>query len=136
MQNPHQPPTPEYVFVYGTLMQGFDNAYARRLHAQSQLVGRGCLPGWLFRVSWFPGAVPDPAAPTSIWGEVYQLHNPTDTLSFLDEYEDVAPDGTGLYIRQQQSVWVGEQRLTCWMYTYNESTAKLVPIHSGDWRNL
>lgn len=128
-----QQPTTDLLFVYGTLMQGFTNPYARQLHQQSRFVGTGHLPGKLYRISWFPGAVPAPTAKSLIHGEVYQLLNPTETLLKLDEYEDVAADGSGIYVRRALPVLVADQILTCWIYTYNASTAKLVPIESGRW---
>jgi len=129
----HQQPVTDLLFVYGTLMQGFLNPYARQLHQQSRFVGFGHLPGKLYRISWFPGAVPDPKATSRIYGEVYQLQTPTETLPVLDEYEDLAADGSGIYIRRALPVLVADQLLTCWIYTYNASTAKLVPIVSGRW---
>lgn len=132
----HQPPITDFLFVYGTLMRAFNNPYARQLRRESRFVGLGHLPGQLFRVSWFPGAVPDSAATTFIHGEVYQLYNPIETLRVLDEYEDTAPETpdrneSGLYIRQLLPVHMGDELLTCWIYTYNASTANLVPIEGG-----
>lgn len=127
----HQPPPTDLLFVYGTLMQAFTNPYAQQLHQQSRFVGCGHLTGHLYRVSWFPGAVPDPMATTLIHGEVYQLHNPTETLLVLDDYEDTAPDEFGLYIRKALPIQVGKQLLTCWIYTYNASTENMVQIESG-----
>ncbi|MCY7357467.1 MAG: gamma-glutamylcyclotransferase [Rudanella sp.] len=127
----HQPLPTDFLFVYGTLMQQFANPYARQLRQQSRFVDCGHLPGQLFRVSWFPGAVPDPTATTFIHGEIYQLHNPTEALPVLDEYEDTAVDGSGIYIRKALSVHVGSESLMCWIYTYNASTANLVLIEGG-----
>ena len=129
----HQEPIADLLFVYGTLMQAYTNTYAQNLRQQSRFVGYGHLPGVLYRVSWFPAAVPDPTATRFIHGEVYQLHNPTETLRVLDEYEDTAPDDSGLYTRRLLSVQVGDELLICWIYTYNASTANLVLIEGGRW---
>lgn len=131
----HQPPITDLLFVYGTLMQGYTNPYAQQLHRESRFVGCGHMPGQLFRVSWFPGAVPDPTALTLIHGEVYQLHNPTETLRVLDEYEDTAADGSGIYIRKALPVLMGEQVLICWIYTYNALTESLVLVEDGRFTN-
>ncbi len=129
----HPHPITDLLFVYGTLMQGFHNPYARQLRQQSRFIGFGHLPGLLYRIDWFPGAVPDAAATSLIHGEVYQLKTPTETLRILDEYEDVAADGSGIYIRKALPVQVGEESLMCWIYTYNTSTESLVPIEGGRW---
>ncbi len=131
----HQPPITDLLFVYGTLMQGYTNLYAQQLRRESQFVGCGHLPGQLFRVSWFPGAVPDSAAVTTlIHGEVYQLNTPIETLRILDEYEDVAANSSGIYVRKALPVQVGKELLTCWIYTYNASTENLVPVEGGRWK--
>lgn len=119
------------LFVYGTLMRAFDNRYARQLRAESWFVGPGHLPGVLYRVSWFPGAVPDSSAQSLIHGEVYKLKNPEEMLLVLDDYEDVGDNETGLYSRQQLPVQVGSKTLTCWVYVYNESTDSLVVVEEG-----
>ncbi|TAE31034.1 MAG: gamma-glutamylcyclotransferase [Cytophagales bacterium] len=129
----HQPAITDLLFVYGTLMQGFDNPYARTLNEQSHFVGAGSLPGSLYRVDWYPGAVPDASASTRIYGEVYQLYNSAEILRFLDDYEEVRPDGTGLYVRKALPVQVGPNQLICWTYVYNQSVANLVMIEGGRW---
>lgn len=127
----HQPYFTDLLFVYGTLMQAFDNLYARRLRTESRFVGVGLLPGTLYRVTWYPGAVPDAQASTFIHGEVYQLYAPSETLYFLDKYEDIGDNETGLYVRKQVPIQVGAATLICWLYAYNQSVAKLVPIEGG-----
>jgi gamma-glutamylcyclotransferase (GGCT)/AIG2-like uncharacterized protein YtfP len=126
-----QRPITNLLFVYGTLMQAFDNPYARQLRTESWFVGPGHLPGILYRVSWFPGAVPDSSARSLIHGEVYKLKNPEEMLLVLDDYEDVGDNETGLYVRRQLPVQVGDRALNCWLYVYNESTDGLMVVEEG-----
>ena len=68
-------PDAALLFVYGTLRPKARNEYAVYLRQRSTFVGTGQLPGRLYRIDWFPGAVYDSAAPTVVIGDVLQLHH-------------------------------------------------------------
>jgi gamma-glutamylcyclotransferase (GGCT)/AIG2-like uncharacterized protein YtfP len=122
-----------FLFVYGTLMQGFENPFAARLHANATLVGTGAFPGKLYRVSWYPGAVFEPQHSGQVCGEVYRLHDFEALIRDLDEYEDVLPDETlSLYLRRVVPVQLDDgQQLSCWTYLYNQSLAHAALIPNG-----
>ena len=123
----------DLLFVYGTLMEQTANPFSEYLRQHSRNIGRGSFPGQLYLVSWYPGAVSDPAAPTNVRGEVFQLLQPDLTLPLLDEYEDTAGD-TGEFVRKPVTVSVVGQQKRCWVYLYNFSVEKLVHISTGDFR--
>lgn len=123
----------DLLFVYGTLMQQAANPFSEHLRQHSRYIGRGSFPGQLYLVSWYPGAVSDPAALTNVCGEVFQLLQPDLTLPLLDEYEDTAGD-TGEFVRKPVTVSVVGQQKRCWVYLYNFSVEKLVHIPTGDFR--
>jgi gamma-glutamylcyclotransferase (GGCT)/AIG2-like uncharacterized protein YtfP len=125
-----------YLFVYGTLMRGFENPFAARLRAGSTFVGAGAFPGRLYRVSWYPGAVYTPGQSERVHGEVYQLHDFATLIVALDEYEDVLPEATlSLYLRRVVPVTLEDGReLACWTYLYNRSLAKATLIPDGRFR--
>ncbi|OJV21301.1 MAG: hypothetical protein BGO21_10565 [Dyadobacter sp. 50-39] len=120
------------LFTYGTLMQGFDNPYARKLRLSSNYIGKGCFNGKLFRVEWYPGAHYVPDAPTYVHGEIYQLHS-LEILNELDEYEDVMEDeAAGLYVRKVVPVRCGQEVvMDCWAYLYNRPVSDLPLIADG-----
>ncbi|RIV22251.1 gamma-glutamylcyclotransferase [Fibrisoma montanum] len=155
----------DLLFVYGTLRRGAHNETATYLHQRSTYVGTGYLPGKLFEVDWYPGAVyqpteanstgpnrsdvpsdltrsrsdgtSDPYVPLTnhvplITGDVFRLHHPAEMLTFLDDYEDVSADGTGLYVRELLPVTLLGQPITAWVYLYNRPVTQLVLIESGD----
>lgn len=120
------------LFTYGTLMQGFDNPYARKLRLSSNYIGEGYFNGKLFRVEWYPGALYEPHAPTLVHGEIYQL-NSLDVLKELDEYEDVLEDeAASLYVRKVVPVRHSQEVvIDCWAYLYNQPVSDLPLIEDG-----
>ncbi|SEI85295.1 Uncharacterized conserved protein YtfP, gamma-glutamylcyclotransferase (GGCT)/AIG2-like family [Dyadobacter sp. SG02] len=120
------------LFTYGTLMQGFDNPYARKLRLFSNYIGKGYFNGKLFRVEWYPGALHEPDAPTRVHGEIYQL-NSFEILKELDEYEDVLEDETAsLYVRKVVPARDDQGIVRdCWVYLYNQPVWDLPLIEDG-----
>jgi gamma-glutamylcyclotransferase (GGCT)/AIG2-like uncharacterized protein YtfP len=74
----------ERVFVYGTLRRGASNHF--RMEG-AEWVGSGSLPGFLYRLSWYPGLVLDPEGGPVV-GEVFFV--PPRLLETLDEFEGLA----------------------------------------------
>lgn len=126
----------DHLFVYGTLMSGFDNSFAKILAEQGVLIGEGTLPGHLYRVDWFPGAVYLPDCGAFIHGEVIRLPAPETTLLLLDEYEEVDEDhDKSLYLRRTVPVRLNDKvTIPCWVYLYNQEIQGLERIASGNFR--
>lgn len=127
---------PEFLFTYGTLMQGFDNPFAERLSTQSRFAGHGYFSGMLYQISWYPGAVYDEKGTSRVYGEVYQLSNESALWKELDEYEDVLEDeNASLYLRRTVPVTLTDLSvISCWTYLYNQSLEGLPLIPDGDFR--
>ncbi|WP_221394673.1 gamma-glutamylcyclotransferase [Dyadobacter sp. NIV53] len=127
---------PEYLFVYGTLMQGFSNPFAQKLHASSVFKGNGSFPGLLYKIDWYPGAVYEKDSESTVYGEVYELQNVPDLIRELDEYEEVFEDeNVSLYVRRIVPVKMEDESvLDCWIYLYNQPVVDLVKIESGIFR--
>ncbi len=125
-------PIPDRLFVYGTLRQNARNEYAAFLRQHSTFVGTARLSGRLYRIDWFPGAVYDPAAPTAITGDLMQLHQPVELLAYLDEYEDVTADDTGIFVRRLVPVQTANGSMDVWTYLFNQPTDNLPLINGGD----
>lgn len=131
-------PEPEYLFVYGTLMRGFDNPFAEKLREHSVFEGNGSFPGLLYKVEWYPGAIYLPESPDLVYGEVYQIQDAADLLRELDGYEEVIEEqSASLYLRKIIPVKMEDQRmLNCWTYLYNQTIAGLTKIISGNFREV
>ncbi|GAA4446393.1 gamma-glutamylcyclotransferase [Nibrella saemangeumensis] len=134
MSDPKESSVTDLLFVYGTLMQRARNPFAEQLHRQSTYLGRVWLPGRLYRVGWFPGAISDPSGTNRVWGEICQLHHPARMLAILDDYEDTADSGSGvgLFVRRLLPLTALRRTLPCWVYLYNGPTDTLELITTGD----
>lgn len=127
-----------FLFTYGTLMQGFSNPFAERLHTLSTFIGKGSFPGTLYKVEWYPGAVYQPENRNRIYGEVYKLTVPEILFPELDDYEDIFEnEEKSLYLRRIIPVVMdGGSFLNCWVYLYNQEVKDLEIIKSGDFRHV
>jgi gamma-glutamylcyclotransferase (GGCT)/AIG2-like uncharacterized protein YtfP len=129
-------PNPDFLFTYGTLMQGFENPFARRLHALSTYEGKGSFLGLLYKISWYPGAVYNEKSESPVFGEVYRLSSKALILPELDDYEDVFEDEQkSLYLRKIIPVQMQDGSvLPCWVYLYNQDITGFEKIGTGDFR--
>lgn len=124
----------DLLFTYGTLCSEFDNEAAKRLHQESELIGRGKWAGRLYLVmDQYPAAVESKQEHQWVYGELRRLHHPHATLSFMDAYEqclesDPKPHE---YQRKISSVHSGTSVLSAWIYVYQWPHEFLQPIPSG-----
>ncbi len=122
------------LFVYGTLMRGFDHPMARLLSANADFLGEATCHGRLYLMKHYPGLVlsDDPADVVS--GELYRLREPDLLLREFDMYEAC---GEGFaapteYVREMLEVtFVDGTADEAWTYLYNWPVAKLTRIESG-----
>jgi gamma-glutamylcyclotransferase (GGCT)/AIG2-like uncharacterized protein YtfP len=122
------------LFVYGTLMRGFDHPMAQLLARGADFIGEARCRGRLYLVKHYPGLVLPDDADDVVFGELFRLRQPTELLREFDMYEAC---GEGFaepteYIRQMLAVTredeVAEQ---AWTYVYNWPVAGLPRIASG-----
>lgn len=114
----------ERVFVYGTLRSG-GTQHGRM--AGAEFITPGIFRGRLYRIDWYPGAIPDDAG-DEISGEVYAV-GPA-LLARLDVFEGSE------YRRVSVKVnCVGGQRqpLTAWVWEWIGSADEARRIIGGDW---
>jgi gamma-glutamylcyclotransferase (GGCT)/AIG2-like uncharacterized protein YtfP len=132
-----EPSTDTFLFVYGTLMTGFENPYSSQLRQHSKWLGTGYFTGHLYRISWYPGAIYRPAATSKVHGEIYRLSDPKLLIPLLDAYEDLDEDpAKSLYVRQIVPVSTPEGKIfPCWTYLYNQSTEGLFEYPDGKFPN-
>ena len=124
----------DHLFVYGTLRSegGAPGGVAALLREHAEEVGDGEIRGKLYRAGPYPAAVP--AEEGRVRGEVYRLEAPERSLPVFDRYEGCAPDGEGLYRREEVDVELDDGgALTAWAYFYNPDTSSLEAIPSGDY---
>jgi gamma-glutamylcyclotransferase (GGCT)/AIG2-like uncharacterized protein YtfP len=125
-----------YIFVYGTLRSASDHPMSRILERHADLVGRGKLPGILYDVGDYPGAVRKPGTRAFISGDVYRLRDSERALKILDRYEgwNEKKPGASEFRRSRVAVDMGGgKKVSAWIYLYNRSTTGLPRILSGDY---
>jgi gamma-glutamylcyclotransferase (GGCT)/AIG2-like uncharacterized protein YtfP len=122
------------LFVYGTLMRGFDHPMAQLLSRSADFIGEARCRGRLYRVKHYPGLVLSDEPGEVVFGELYRLRQPAELLREFDMYEAC---GEGFaapteYVRQMLNVTLdGDATGEAWTYIYNWPVAHLPRIASG-----
>jgi gamma-glutamylcyclotransferase (GGCT)/AIG2-like uncharacterized protein YtfP len=126
--------TSDRLFVYGTLMRGFDHPMAKLLRQAADFIGEARCRGRLYRIKHYPGLVLSDDAGDVVFGEIYRLRQPKELLREFDMYEAC---GEGFaepteYLRQMLQVALGDGAVAeAWTYVYNWPVAGLPRIASG-----
>jgi gamma-glutamylcyclotransferase (GGCT)/AIG2-like uncharacterized protein YtfP len=122
------------LFVYGTLMRGFDHPMARLLSANAEFLGEASCRGRLYLVKHYPGLVLSDDTADIVFGELYRLHEPAALLREFDMYEACGEGFTEPteYLRQMLPVTPGDGSAgEAWTYIYNWPVTNLPRIESG-----
>lgn len=133
MYNP--PEVADFVFFYGTLMTPFNRPGRQRVDGKMTYVARGRISAALFDLGIYPAAVPATDG-SLVWGEVYEMLEPTAVLASLDEIEGYRPAELerSLYTRTLTDVDLQDGRtLAAWVYFYNAPLGRAARIESGDY---
>ena len=134
--------TSDLLFVYGTLMRGFDHPMAQLLSRGADFIGEARCRGRLYLVRHYPGLVLSDDAGDVVHGQLFRLRQAAELLREFDMYEAC---GEGFaepteYIRQMLAVTpeqeaVGqastEASIQAWTYIYNWPVTGLPHIASG-----
>jgi gamma-glutamylcyclotransferase (GGCT)/AIG2-like uncharacterized protein YtfP len=126
--------TSNHLFVYGTLMRGFEHPMAQLLSRSADLIGEARCQGRLYLVTHYPALVLSGDPADVVFGELYRLRQPDELLREFDMYEAC---GEGFaapteYVRQMLSVTLGDEAVSeAWTYVYNWPVAHLTRIASG-----
>jgi gamma-glutamylcyclotransferase (GGCT)/AIG2-like uncharacterized protein YtfP len=124
----------DFVFFYGTLMAGFDRRRRAGIDSKLTYRGRGSIRAALFDLGIYPAAVPAPEG--HVWGEVYEMADPTAVLAALDDIEGYRPDDPdkSLYARATADVTMPDGAVEqAWVYFYNAPLGRAPRIASGDY---
>ena len=122
------------LFVYGTLMRGFDHPMAKLLSRSADFIGEARCRGRLYLVKHYPGLVRSDDPADSVFGEVYRLRACDELLREFDMYEACGegfPPPTE-YVRQLLQVTLNDGSASeAWTYIYNWPVNGLPRIASG-----
>src|SRR5258705_12191993 len=75
------------LFVYGTLMRGFDHPMALLLSRSADFIGEARCRGRLYLVKHYPGLVLSDDPADVVFGELYRLRAPDEMLREFGMYE-------------------------------------------------
>ena len=122
------------LFVYGTLMRGFDHPMATLLSRSADFIGKARCRGRLYLVKHYPGLVPSDNPADVVFGELYRLRARDELLREFDMYEACGegfPPPTE-YVRQLLQVTLNDGSASeAWTYIYNWPVTRLPRIASG-----
>jgi gamma-glutamylcyclotransferase (GGCT)/AIG2-like uncharacterized protein YtfP len=123
----------DHLFVYGTLMRGFDHPMAKLLSRSAEFCGEARCQGRLYLVKHYPGLVLSDDPADVVFGELLRLRTPDTSFAILDEYEGCGPGvASPQYIRQVLPVTREDGTVSeAWTYVYNRPLATLKRITSG-----
>ena len=122
------------VFVYGTLMRGFDHPMSRLLSAGADFLGPASCRGRLYMVTHYPGLLHSDDAGDVVFGELYRLRDVAGLMAALDDYESVGPgyEAPTLYLREVVPVTLRDGSVQeAWTYIYNRPVDEAKRIKSG-----
>ena len=126
--------TSDLLFVYGTLMRGFDHPMAQLLSRSADFIGEARCRGRLYLIKHYPGLLLSDVTAETVFGELYRLRQPEALLREFDMYEAC---GEGFaepteYIRQKLPVTLADETVSeAWTYIYNWPVTGLPRIASG-----
>ena len=122
------------LFVYGTLMRGFDHPMAQLLSRSADFLGGATCRGRLYLIKHYPGLVLSDDASDIVFGELYRLRDRDALLGELDMYEACGegfPEPTE-YLRKLIDVTLPDGTTEkAWTYVYNWPVTDLPRIESG-----
>jgi gamma-glutamylcyclotransferase (GGCT)/AIG2-like uncharacterized protein YtfP len=124
----------DQLFVYGTLMRGFDHPMAKLLAKSADFIGEARCRGRLYRIKHYPGLVLSDDPAEVVFGEVYRLRAREELLREFDMYEAC---GEGFakpteYVRKMLAITLDDGRASeAWTYVYNWPVIGLSRIASG-----
>lgn len=106
------------------------------LERHADFVSRGRIPGVLYDVGPYPGAVKRSGTRAFVRGDVYRLRDSERALQILDRYEgwDERKPRSAEFKRSRVAVDLGAgKKIRAWIYLYNRPTTGLPKIRSGDY---
>jgi gamma-glutamylcyclotransferase (GGCT)/AIG2-like uncharacterized protein YtfP len=122
----------DHLFVYGTLMRGFDHPMAKLLSRSAEFIGEARCQARLYLVKHYPGLVLSDDTSDFVFGELVRLRAPEASLVTFDDYEGCGPGvASPQYLRQVLPVTLDGGTVEAWTYVYNRPVAKLKQITSG-----
>jgi gamma-glutamylcyclotransferase (GGCT)/AIG2-like uncharacterized protein YtfP len=124
----------DLIFVYGTLMRGFDHPMSKLLASGADFLGEASCRGRLYMIEHYPGLLHAAGDSDIVYGDLFRMRDPDKLLAVLDDYEGIGPEQEQptLYLREMRPVALGDgSSAQAWTYIYNRPVIETKRITSG-----
>lgn len=119
----------EYLFVYGTLRNGYNLKLKDRVAGELEYIGKAKVDASLYDLGRYPGAVKDEGK-HEVVGDVYLINNPDKVFKVLDKYEGDE------FKREKDKVRLRSGKaVDAWVYWYNQKPEGRPKIRHKDYFN-
>jgi len=111
----------DYLFVYGTLRDGYDLKLKDKISADIEYIGKAKVEGSLYDLGKYPGAVKEKEK-NEIIGDVFVVNNPDKVFKILDKYEGYLNENkqNSEFVRKKNRVKLNSGKsVVAWVYWYN-----------------
>ena len=122
------------LFVYGTLMRGFDHPMSKLLSREADFLGEARCGGRLYMVKHYPGLLLSDDPRDVVHGELFRMHHPEELIATFDDYEGCGPafERPTAYLREVLPVTLGDGTVyETWTYVFNWPVEETKRIVSG-----
>ncbi len=126
----------DHIFIYGSLRREFSSPVRSVLEHHAEFIGVGTVPGKLYNIDWYPGALESEDPDECVTGAVYRVRNRNIVFSKLDQYEGCSAEQPRPheFIRKKLPINLQSTgKLRAWIYLYNRSVSGKERIPSGDY---
>lgn len=118
-----------YLFVYGTLRNGYDLKLRNKVAGELEYVGKAKVGASLYDLGRYPGAIKQQEKDEVI-GEVFLVNNPEKVFKVLDKYEGDE------FVREKEQVRLKSGKVVdAWVYWYNQKPEEKRKIRYKDYLN-
>ncbi|MDZ7687743.1 MAG: gamma-glutamylcyclotransferase family protein [Halobacteriales archaeon] len=122
----------EFIFLYGSLMRGFEMHEGLDLPSRTDFLGEAKCKGTLYDLGGHPGMTLEGNG--RVRGELYRVRNKS-AIDIVDRHEGYYPESNreSTYVRRLEEMI--DRDLKAWVYIYNGPTEGHDVIESGSWRD-
>lgn len=119
-----------YLFVYGTLRNGYNLKLKEKVSNELEYIGKAKIGASLYDLGKYPGAIKEKDQ-NEVIGDVFIVKNHVRVFKFLDEYE-----GENFSREKEEVKLRGGKSINAWVYWYNQSPKGKRKIRYKDYLNF
>lgn len=112
-----------FFFFYGTLKKKFQQPNGNLLGCEAEWVCEGYATGFLYSLSWYPGAVFKKNINKKLHGDIFRIRKSWPLVDRLDQYEGIERRMLNKPEYKKKKIIINTyklQRIKCTTYEYNQ----------------